>query len=63
MAPILGHLGTYTDTNAMAADTRSWVTRIASVNGRKGVVTGVHFIYALATPCKGAERCLEYLDG
>ena len=44
IAPILGHLGTYRDIDAMAADTRTWVTEIASVNGGHGVATGIHLI-------------------
>jgi hypothetical protein len=63
IAPVLGHLGTYKDIDAMAADTRTWVTEIASVNGGRGVVTGIHLIYGLAIPCNGAGNCLEYLNG
>ncbi len=61
-APILGHLGTYADMDAMAADTRTWVTNIKSVNGGKGVAIGIHLIYGLAIPCTGSGNCLEYLD-
>jgi hypothetical protein len=61
-APILGHLGTYEDIDAMAADTRSWVTNIGAANGGKGVVIGIHLIYGLAIPCTAAGNCVEYLD-
>jgi hypothetical protein len=62
LAPILGHLGTYRDIDAMAADTRTWVTNIGSANGGKGVVVGIHLIYGLAIPCVGTGNCVEYLD-
>jgi hypothetical protein len=61
-APILGHLGTYQDIDAMAADTRTWVTNIQAANGGKGVVIGIHLIYGLAIPCTAAGNCVEYLD-
>jgi hypothetical protein len=62
IAPILGHLGTYKDMDAMASDTQTWVTKIVPASGGKGVVTGLDLIYGLAVPCKGARNCLEYLD-
>ncbi len=61
-APILGHLGTYKDADAMAADTKDWVPKIAAVNGGKGVTVGLDLIYGLAIPCKGKSNCVEYLD-
>jgi hypothetical protein len=61
-APILGHLGTYADIDAMAADTRIWVKNIGAANGGKGVVVGIHLIYGLAIPCTAAGNCVEYLD-
>ncbi|HTX37131.1 MAG TPA: hypothetical protein VME43_19010 [Bryobacteraceae bacterium] len=63
IAPILGRLGTYKDIDAMASDTRSWVKRISAVTEGKGVVTGIHLIYALAVPCTGKGDCLDYLSG
>lgn len=60
-APILGRLGQYKDIDAMAADTRSWVTQISAVNGGKKVLIGIHLIYALAVPCTGEGDCLDYL--
>jgi len=61
ICPILGHLGTYTDTDMMAADIAPWVTKIQAANGR-GVVPGIHLIYGLAIPCTGTGSCLKYLD-
>src|ERR1019366_8074290 len=61
-APILGHLGTYKDIDAMAADTKTWIPKIAAATGGKRVVIGIHLIYGLAIPCKGTKNCLEYLD-
>ncbi|HUO32319.1 MAG TPA: hypothetical protein VMU80_24095 [Bryobacteraceae bacterium] len=60
ISPILGRLGQYKDIDAMAADTRNWVTQIAAVNGGKKVVIGIHLIYALAVPCTGTGNCLYY---
>lgn len=62
IAPILGHLGTYSDIRAMAADTATWVPKIKRVNGGKGVVIGIDLIYGMAIPCNGTANCLEYLD-
>lgn len=62
MAPILGQLGTYKDIDAMAADTRTWVSKIAAANGGKKVVTGIDLIYGLAIPCVGAANCLQFSD-
>jgi len=61
-APILGHLGTYKDIDAMAADTKTWIPKIAAANGGRGVVIGIHLIYGLAIPCKDTKNCLEYFD-
>lgn len=61
VAPILGKLGTYSDIEAMEADTRDWVDGISAVNGGKGVIRGIHLIYALAVPCVGKGDCLDYL--
>lgn len=61
-APILGRLGTYKDIDAMAADTKPWIPKIAAATGGKGVAIGIHLIYALATPCKDTPNCLEYFD-
>ena len=62
IAPILGHLGTYSDIRAMATDTAMWVPKIKRVNGGKGVVIAIDLIYGMAIPYKGAANCLEYLD-
>lgn len=61
-APILGHLGTYGNIDLMAADTQTWVKKIAAVNGGKAVVTGIDLIYGLAIPCVGAAKCIQYGD-
>jgi hypothetical protein len=61
VAPILGRLGSYKNIDQMSAATEDWVAKIKAVNGGRGVVTGIHLIYALATPCKDAPDCLEYL--
>lgn len=62
VAPILGRLGSYKNIDQMAGATGSWVEKITAVNGGKGVVTGIHLIYALATPCKDSADCLDYLS-
>lgn len=63
VAPILGRLGTYKDIDAMAAATQSWVNDISAVNDGKGVVRGIHLIYALAVPCIRKGACLQYPSG
>jgi len=45
----------------MERDTRGWVEKIAAVDDGKGVVVGIHLIYALAVPCTGRGDCLGYL--
>jgi hypothetical protein len=62
IGPILGHLGTYKSMDAMAADTKDWLPKIAKVNGGQSVVTALDLIYGLAIPCKGSSKCVEYLD-
>jgi hypothetical protein len=62
-APILGHLGTYADMNAMAEDIKPWIEGIKKYNDKKGVIPGIHLIYAMATPCKPKDNCLLYLEG
>ncbi len=62
MAPILGHLGTYKNMDAMAADTQAWGAKLTAVNGGKRVVTGLDLIYGLAVPCAGTTNCLLHLD-
>jgi len=59
-APILGHLGSYKDIEAMAEDTKPWLKQIAAVNDGKGVVVGIHLIYAIAIPCTGKGQCVNY---
>jgi len=61
-APILGRLGSYSNMGQMAAGTGTWIKQIKAANGGKGVVVGIHLIYALAVPCTGKGACLEYLD-
>ena len=61
VAPVLGRLGSYKSIGEMADATQLWVDQVKAVNGNKGVVTGIHLIYALATPCKDSPDCLEYL--
>ncbi len=62
-APILGHLGTYKDISAMAEDIKPWLRDIPKYNDNKGVVVGIHLIYAMAIPCKPKDDCLMYLEG
>ena len=62
VAPILGHLGSYKDMEAMAAETRNWLGPVAAGSGGKGVVTGIDLIYGLAVPCAGSTNCLLHLD-
>jgi len=61
MAPILGHLGTYKDIDAMAADLKTRVPGIATRSGRD-VIPALDLVYSMAVPCKGTAKCLEYLD-
>jgi hypothetical protein len=63
VAPILGRLGQYKDTDTMAKDVEQWVTPIRKGNDNKGVIVGIHLIYALAIPCepKSAD-CLLYFE-
>ena len=63
VAPILGRLGTYQNFDMMAAGIRSWVEQIKQVNDHKGVIPGVHLIYAMAVPCEAEGDCLDYLEG
>ena len=46
----------------MAADTRTWVAKIAAATGGRPVVVGIHLIYGLAIPCAATGLCLEYHD-
>ncbi len=62
-APILGRLGTYKDIDAMAEDIKPWIAGIKKNNDNKGVVVGIHLIYAMAIPCKPKDDCLMYLEG
>jgi hypothetical protein len=62
-APILGRLGVYADMKAMAEYIKPWIDDIRKYNDGKGVVTGIHLIYAMATPCKPKDDCLLYLEG
>jgi hypothetical protein len=64
VAPILGRLGTYKNFDTMSKDIRPWMKQIKKVNDHKGVIAGVHLIYAMAVPCEQpAGDCLYYLEG
>jgi len=62
-APILGRLGTYTSFEAMEKDIQPWIQDIKKRNDGKGVIPGLHLIYAMAIPCKPNDDCLLYLEG
>ncbi len=62
VAPVLGRLGSYKSFDMMAADIQPWVKQIREVNDQKGVIPGVHLIYAMAVPCEPSESCLDYLE-
>jgi hypothetical protein len=62
-APILGRLGSYANMEAMAAELPKWVDPIRKHNGGKGVIPGIHLIYAMAVPCEERKECLIYLEG
>ncbi len=62
-APILGRLGSYKDMNAMAQDIKPSLAGIGRYNDKKGVVPGIHLIYAMAIPCKPNDDCLLYIEG
>ena len=62
-APILGRLGTYRDFEDMANDVQPWTREIKKYNDNKGVIPGLHLIYAMAIPCKPKDDCLLYLEG
>lgn len=62
-APILGHLGTYADMNAMAKDIKPWIEGIKKYHDKEGVIPGIHLIYAMANPCRPKDDCLLYLEG
>ena len=63
VAPILGRLGSYRGFKDMERDIQPWIRDIKSRNGKKGVIPGIHLIYAMATPCKPGKDCLLYLEG
>jgi hypothetical protein len=63
LAPILGHLGTYTSFEDMGKDIQPWIRDIQERNDNKGVIPAVHLIYAMAIPCKPNDDCLLYLEG
>jgi len=62
-APILGRLGTYKSIEEMEKDIQPWVQGIDKRNDGKGVIPGIHLIYAMAIPCKPNDDCLLYLEG
>ncbi len=62
-APLLGRLGTYNSFEAMERDIQPWIQDIKKRNDSKGVIPGLHLIYAMATPCKPNDDCLLYLEG
>ncbi len=61
-APILGRLGAYKNFDDMARDIKPSLEGIKKYNDDKGVVTGIHLIYAMAVPCKPKDDCLMYLE-
>ena len=63
LAPILGHLGAYRNFADMEADIQPWIRDIQKRNDLKGVIPGIHLIYAMAIPCKPDDDCLLYLEG
>lgn len=62
VAPILGRLGMYANTNEMASDMEKFSTGIRALNGGKPVLIEIHLIYALAMPCEANSDCLLYLE-
>jgi len=63
VAPILGRLGQYKNADTMAKDVLRWVTPIRQQNDNKGVIVGIHLIYALAIPCEPRiPECLLYFE-
>jgi hypothetical protein len=62
-APILGHLGSYKTFEDMEKDIEPWIQGIKERNDNKGVIPGIHLIYAMAIPCKPKNDCLLYLEG
>jgi hypothetical protein len=63
VAPILGRLGQYQDFEDMSKDVLQWAEPIKKESGKKGVIIGLHLIYALAIPCTPRlPDCLLYLE-
>ncbi|MEJ2245089.1 MAG: hypothetical protein P8Y80_03225 [Acidobacteriota bacterium] len=62
-APILGQLGMYKTLEDMETEVESWLGNIETRNGNKGVIVGIHLIYAMAVPCVPGDDCLLYLEG
>jgi hypothetical protein len=62
-APILGRLGMYKTLEDMETEVESWLGNIETRNGNKGVIVGIHLIYAMAVPCVPGDDCLLYLEG
>ena len=63
VAPVLGHLGTYTGFEDMDKDIQPWIRDIKKHHDKKDVIPAVHLIYAMAVPCKPHDDCLLYLEG
>ncbi len=63
-APILGRLGSYKSFEDMEKDIQPWIQDIKERNDNKGVIPGIHLIYAMAnSSCKPEDDCLLYLEG
>jgi len=47
----------------MSDDVSPWLSEIKQHNDNKGVMPGLHLIYAMAMPCVPEDDCLLYLEG
>jgi hypothetical protein len=63
VAPVLGRLGQYKSFEDLEKEMDPWVENIKAKNGDKGVIAGIHLIYAMAVPCTPGDDCLLYLEG
>lgn len=62
VAPILGMLGAFSNTDGMAKGIQKYVNDVDRLNGARVVLPGIHLIYGLAIPCSPRDNCLLYLD-